>query len=311
MSLIVGSHSPKWGHTYLAEGFGKLYALRSLADGSYLCVYEIPQTLHEVVTPDELVCIGEFPTEGKHSCHITLLEKQAVVCDYTSGTVSLFNLNQTGIPKGEPQIIRYHGNGPDPIRQASAHIHSSWVSPDEKSIIIADLGSDRLYRYSIKEGRVDVDSQETFDLPKGCGPRHCAFFNDKIYVTTELSDEVLVYSYAEMKLLQRTTVNETKPQGGGHIVVSPDKKYLYVSSRLKNDGIATFYIKADGLLERISYQQTGSHPRHFAISADGNSLICANRDSNSLEWFDIENGILRKRGETHQEKPVFVTIKQQ
>lgn len=309
MAIIVGSHSPKWGHTYLAEGFGKLYALRSLAEGSCLCIYKMPQSLHAVVTPDELVCIGEFPTKGQHSCHITLLDAQAVVSDYTSGTISLFNLDKEGIPEGEPLIIRHHGKGPDPTRQANAHIHSSWVSPDGKSLIAADLGSDRLYRYYILNGRIDVNTWETFDLPAGSGPRHCAFVDDRLYVATELSDEVLVYSYTEMKLMQRLTVNDTKPHGGGHIAVSPDKKYLYVSSRLENDGIATFCIGTEGLLERISYKNTGSHPRHFAISADGSSIVCANRDSNSLEWFDIENGILNKQREIHQEKPVFVIIK--
>lgn len=309
MAIIIGSHSPEWGHTYLAEGSGKLYALRSLPEGSCLCVYEMPQTLGSVVMPDELVCLGEFPTQGQHSCHITLLEAQAVLSDYTSGTLSLFNLDKEGMPEGEPQLIKFDGSGPDPIRQACAHIHSSWLAPDGKSLIVVDLGSDRIYRYSILNGHIDINTKETFVLPAGSGPRHCAFNNDKVYVATELSDEVLVYQYPEMHLLQRIAVNDAKPHGGGHIAISPDSLYLYVSSRLENDGIATFRIGDKGMLERISYQKTHSHPRHFALSEDGSEIVCANRDGNSIEWFKIENGILDKQMEIHHDKPVFVIIK--
>lgn len=309
MPIIVGSHSPQWGHTYLAEGFGKLYALRSLQEGSYLCVYTMPQTLSEVMTPDDLENIGEFPTPGQHSCHITLLEKQAVLSDYTSGTLSLFNLDDDGVPEGEPELIRFEGCGPDQTRQTSSHVHSSWISPDGNSLVVVDLGSDRIYRYSIIDGRLETKCPESFDLPAGCGPRHCAFKDEILYVATELSDEVLVYSYRKMELLQRIKVNEMLPHGGGHIVVSQDKRYMYVSSRLDNDGIATFLIRPDGMLEKISYHKTGSHPRHFALSDDGNLLICVNRDSNNIEWFRTENGILTKQMEHHHEKPVFILIK--
>ena len=30
MSILVGIASPYWGHTFIAEGNGKIYALRSL-----------------------------------------------------------------------------------------------------------------------------------------------------------------------------------------------------------------------------------------------------------------------------------------
>lgn len=33
MAMIIGTYGPQWGHTALAEGFGKLYALRSLPGG--------------------------------------------------------------------------------------------------------------------------------------------------------------------------------------------------------------------------------------------------------------------------------------
>lgn len=178
MAMIIGTYGPQWGHTALAEGFGKLYALRSLPGGSSLCVLDIPSDISGIVTLDDLTLKAEFKTPGEHSCYITLLEHQVVLSDYTSGTLSLFDLDAEGMPVGEPRAIRFEGSGPDTVRQTGPHIHSSWVSPDGKSIVVVDLGCDRIYRYSVVDGRINEDSQEIFALPSGCGPRHCAFSHD-------------------------------------------------------------------------------------------------------------------------------------
>ena len=312
MAMIIGTYSPQWGHTALAEGFGKLYALRSLPGGSSLCVFDMPADISGIVMLDYLTPIAEFRTPGEHSCYITLLERQAVLSDYTSGTLSLFELDAEGMPAGEPQVISFEGNGPDPVRQTGPHIHSSWVSPDGKSIVVADLGCDRIYRYAVVDGCIKEDSQETSALPAGCGPRHCAFSHDgtMLYVATELSDEVLVYSFPEMTLMQRCLTNDVRPHGGGHIMLSPDGQYLYVSSRLENDGIAIFKVSEDGLIKKCGYQATGAHPRHFAISHDGKTLVCAARDGRVLEIFDISpaDGSLNKQTEYNIDKPVFVLL---
>ena len=313
MAMIIGTYSPRWGHTALAEGFGKLYALRSLPGGSSLCVFDMPSEISGTVTLDDLTPKAEFKTPGEHSCYITILEHQAVLADYTSGTLSLFELDADGMPEGEPELIRFEGCGPDPVRQTSPHIHSSWVSPEGKSIVVVDLGCDKIYRYAVSDGRLDAGTQETFDLPSGCGPRHCTFNQEgtRLYVATELSDEVLVYCFPEMTLLQRCVTNDSLPRGGGHIALSPDGCWLYVSSRLENDGIAIFKVLEGGLIEKCGYQPTGAHPRHFAITPDGNVLVCATRDGNTLEVFDIDpsTGYLYIKEQYKADKPVFVILK--
>jgi len=314
MTIIAGTYTSEWGHTALAEGFGKLYALRSLPGGSSLCAFDMPSEMEGIVYLDRLMPVAEVKTPGEHSCHITLLKSQAVVSDYTSGTLSLFDLDSDGVPVGEPRLKRFEGSGPDPIRQASAHIHSSWLSPDGESIVVVDLGSDRVYRYRVADGRIQCKSQEVFYLPEGSGPRHCSFnaAGTRLYVSTELSDEVLVYDYPEMKLLQRVLVNDSLPRGGGHVAVTPDGRFLYVSSRLKNDGLAIFQIDDDGLLHKKGYRTTGAHPRHFALSKDGKTLLCAARDGNIIETFSVDpkNGHLLKNNEFNLDKPVFIILKE-
>ena len=299
MYALVGNWTPEWGHTWLCRGFGKVYALRSLAGGSSLCVFD-----EKTMAP-----LGEFKTPGEHSCHITLLERQAVVSDYTSGSLSIFPLNPDGIPKGEPQVLYFEGSGPVKGRQDSPHIHSSWLTPEGDALVVVDLGSDRIYRFRLKDGELRTDGIEAFSAPEGSGPRHCAFGKDKLYVATELSDEVLVFNWPSMELVQRVNVNPAHPGGGGHIVLKDN--YVYVSSRLENDGIAIFRIAGDGLLEKIDYIHTGKHPRHFCLSPDESTLAVACRDDDKIQLFSIslEDGSLSLEGECALvSKPVYIEL---
>ena len=313
MSLLIGTYNPYWGHTYIAEGNGKVYALRSLAEGSSLCVLEQPKHKSgeslSITTLDSLgEQLVEVTTPGKHSCHITLLERQAVLADYTSGTLTLFELNAEGIPQPNPQVIQFEGSGPHPKRQTSPHIHSSWLSPDGKMLLVVDLGCDCLYRFDVEGGRVVLPMAERIALPSGCGPRHCAFSRagEYTYVATELSDEVLVYSTSDFKLLNRYVAHSENPEGGSHIVVSDDGKYLYLSSRVSKtagdarckvrDGIAQYKCLEGGALEYLGYQPTGAHPRHFAISPDGEYMLVACRDDDRVEIYPLNkrNGVMGK-----------------
>ena len=286
MLLYVGTWAPSWGHTWIARGFGKTYALKSLAGGSFLCVDG-----------------KAFPTPGEHSCHITLLKKQAVVSDYTSGTLSVFPLREDGMPAGKPLVYRFHEKG--------SHIHSSWISPEKDRLVVADLGSDCLYRFPVRDGALFTEGMETFPMPPDCGPRHCAFCRGMLYVSTERSDEVLVLEHPSMELRQRIVANPERPGGGGHILPSPDGRFLYMSCRLKNDGIAIFRILENGLLENAGYCRTGMHPRHFCLTPDGTNLLAACRDDHAIQLFNrsAETGSLTFSGqEISVEKPVFVEV---
>ena len=43
-----------------------------------------------------------------------------------------------------------------------------------------------------------------------------------------------------------------------------------------------------GKVKAAGYQNTGVHPRNFAISPDGRFLLCACRDSNRIEIYSID-----------------------
>lgn len=326
LTILVGSNTAYWGHTYLAEGNEKVYALRSLNESSSLCTFD-SENLKGRKGIIELAALQvpmtESVTEGRESCHITLLQHEAVVSDYTSGTLSLYPLDDNGNVSGLPRLLRYEGSGAHPTRQQSPHIHSSALSPNGKTLAVVDLGTDRIYCYAVENGRVG-DRVATVVLPAGTGPRFSVFSHDGkyLYVLTELSDEVIVYRTSDYALQNRYRISDENPEGGAHIALSPDGSYLYASLRVSgtakakqckvSDGIAIFKCLKNGELERLYYLPTGGHPRHFAISADGKTLVVACRDDNAIELYSLDSKSGLPRGKVKKipvKAPVYVGLR--
>ena len=102
-------------------------------------------------------------------------------------------------------------------------------------------------------------------------------------------------------------------KGSADIHVSPDGKFLYTSHRLKKDGIAIFSINpSTGLLTKVGYQETGIHPRNFAITPNGKYLLVACRDDNTIQIFkrNVRTGLLTDTGKCiNIGKPVCLVLR--
>ena len=324
LTILVGSNNSYWGYTYLAEDNNKVYALRSLEPTSSLCVFDatVLAGREGVIELASLqVPMKEYVTTGAHSCHITMLLREVIVADYTSGTLSIFPLDKDGNVEGEPRLLHFDGRGSHPTRQAGPHIHSSALSPDGKTLVVVDLGTDKIYRFAVENGRLVVPQLSSVSLPAGCGPRFSVFSADGsyLYVVTELSDEVLVYRTSDFSLQDRCSLSGEISEGSAHIALSADGRYLYASQRVSgagkekeckaSDGIAIYKCLANGKLKKLQYLPTGGHPRHFALSPDGKALVVACRDSNTVEIFPLNKKSGLPTGEVEKiavSEPVYI-----
>ena len=296
--LIAGSYDKTWNYTYTAsDNSGHLYLTHNVENGCTL----------SLVDPRGLEVLAESRTPGLSTCHITILDGQVVTADYTSGSLSVFPVDCDGVP-GEPEVMYFKGSGPVRGRQDSAHLHSTWLSPDGLSLVAVDLGSDKLYRFGVRDGKLlftdgEFHGAAPIDLPAGCGPRHCAFSpsGDRLYVITELSDEVLVLDYPSGRLLQRLPAHKENPNGGGHILLSPEGRFVCASVRVSStsgdarclcrDCIAVYERDAStGLLTPAGSFEVGGHPRHFTFAPDTDALklVVACRDSDALQVFTLD-----------------------
>lgn len=326
LTILVGSNNTYWGHTYLSQEHDKVYALRSLNQGSSILSFDKSELKNHrgVINLASLkVPMDEFTTEGKESCHITVLGREAVVSDYTSGTLSIYPLDEKGNVVGDARVLNFSGSGPHPTRQKSSHIHSSALSPNGKMLAVVDLGADRIYPYVVRNGCIVEQHMSPIVLPAGCGPRFCVFSKDSrfLYVVTELSDEVLVLRTADFALLNRYSLHTANPEGGAHIALSPNGLYLYASLRVSktangaqcniSDGISIYKCMGNGSLRKMYYLPTGAHPRHFSIAANGSALIVACRDSNTVEIHSLDASTGLPKGKVEKitiNAPVYVDV---
>ena len=258
----------------------------------------------------DITFVDKKETEGASPCFIWVdgLRTFVVTANYMGGSMCAFPLSPSG-KLGDVLICPYEGGTPGSARQEAPHPHCLFPSPDEKYLYLNDLGTDRIYKYHIvtEEERkagfeipLTIGYETHFSLPKGEGPRHAVFHpNGKFaYIIGELSGRVMALKYDDghFDLIHFIEADEEHAGGSADIHVTPDGRFLYVSNRLKNDGLAIFSINQEtGELKKVGYQPTEIHPRNFIITPNGKYLLCACRDGNVIQVFEINkrNGQLK------------------
>jgi 6-phosphogluconolactonase len=249
-----------------------------------------------------LTALGMQPTGGARPCHVAVdhTGAAAFTADYHGGSFAVFPLAANGAPEPRRACIRHTGRGPHPARQDRAHVHSITVAPDNRFILVADLGIDQVRVYRLDAGAAAVEPHDPpgLDCAPGAGPRHLAFHPDgtAVYVLNELDATVTACRYAAQRgVLTAFQTAWSLPEGfnepntAAEVRVSADGRFLYASNR-GHDSLAVFAIepgtKALRLVDRVAVR--GRHPRHFALAPDGRHLVVANRDTDGLVAFRID-----------------------
>jgi 6-phosphogluconolactonase len=238
---------------------------------------------------------------GIAPCHIAVdrTGKTVLVSNYHDPLVATLAVLGDG-SLGPPRIIRHAGHGPNPERQATAHVHSANVSPDNRFALVCDLGLDKVFSYRLDAARAELAPPEApFAVTApGAGPRHLVFADAgrRAYVINEIDSTIAGYDYdAATGTLSVTQVISTLPADfagktkTAEIALHPNGKFLYGSNR-GHDSIAVFAVAGGtGALSLVEIVPSGGAcPRCFAISPDGAWLISANQESNSLTTFRLD-----------------------
>jgi 6-phosphogluconolactonase len=201
-----------------------------------------------------------------------------------------------------PVASRAHvGRGLDTQRQERSHAHCIMATPDNRHVVVADLGIDKLmiYQFDSNTGELTPGEVPYGNLPPGSGPRHfvfhpCAPF---VYVINELQSTIVALSFnqsrSSFELLQ---VAPTLPRDYHEVnhcadlQITPDGRFLYGSNR-GHDSISIHAVdQPTGRLALVGHQKTlGETPRNLAIDPSGQHLVVANQKSDTLVVFRIDN----------------------
>lgn len=291
-----------------------------IEDPTYLCLTKDEQTLYAVAKQDSEGGIASFAiqketgqltlqeiqtSEGSSPCYVSVNRDKAHVLAayYHRGTAEVYPIVNDEL-QPVSSLIHFKGNGPNIARQEKPHAHYAGFTPDDKYVVIVDLGTDKITTYRLHNNQ--FEEAQTISLKPGSGPRHITFHpNGKFaYVMTELSNEIVTLAYntedgslTELQYLSTIPADFTENSQGSAIHISHDGKFVYVGNRGHNS-IAAFSVNEEnGLLTFVSYTSTeGNWPRDFAFDPTETFLIVSNQESHNLLLFarNPETGQLTK-----------------
>ncbi|TAM84675.1 MAG: lactonase family protein [Acidobacteria bacterium] len=258
--------------------------------------------------------LNEVLSGGTIPCYVRLdnTGRYAMVANYGSGSVTVIEVRRDGRLGKVTAFEQYSGSSVNPQRQEGPHAHSINVSPDNRFVIAADLGLDRLfvYRFDEKSGTLAPNRPAYATVNPGSGPRHIAFARNGrfVYVIGEMKSNITTFAYdAARGTLRKLQTISTLPRGYkgqsdcAEVAVSMSGKFVYGSNR-GHDSIAVFAVDVKkGTLTPVERVPSGGRtPRHFAIDPTGAWLLVANQESDTVVVFAIDRntGRLVPTGET-------------
>lgn len=268
-----------------------------------------------------LTFLNSQPSGSSGPTHISVdaAGKYVFAANYGGGSITALPVNQDGSLGSDIQDIKHEGHS---IVKAKPFVHSAVLSPDNRYVIAADLGTDKLniYRFDPKKRPVPLKpaAQPFVSLEPGSGPRHSTFHPNKkyFYAVAELNSTVTTFRYKNGRLFTLQAISMLPPGytgkgDGADIHISADGRFLYASTRNAVNEIVVYAIHPKtGRLTLIGRQSTtGKSSRTFDIDPTGNWLVVTNQGTNDIVVFkrDQKTGLLTPAGQKLEiDKPSFV-----
>jgi 6-phosphogluconolactonase len=302
-----------------AGGHRRLYAVNAVPDASAT----VTSYLMDQAT-GALKEINRVTSAGAGPCYVSLdaTGKTAFVANYFGSTIATYHVLPDGglsepVDRIDYKDPRFGKRGPVAARQDVPHPHSVHLSPDNRFLIVNDLGSDELSVFAVDADTARLGPPALFSNSRpGSGPRHIAFHPNGTWVyaineidstldrfiwsTTSAPGEshgLLVYTGEHVK-----TIAPSFPAAkntAAEVAISPDGHYLYASNRGEDTLVVFSIAESDGklaFLQRIPCG--GKTPRHFTLSPDARWLLCGNQDSATVTTFRRDPASGRLAGPT-------------
>jgi 6-phosphogluconolactonase len=268
----------------------------------------------------KLRLLNSVPASGTSTCFISIDKtgKYVMMANFGSGSVSVVRVKEDGSLGELTAFIQNVGHSVDPSIQTEPHPHWIGVSPDNRYVIVSDLGLDKvlIFRFDAETGKLSPPDPPFATVYPGGGPRHFAFDpSGKFgYQLSEMSGMVDVYAWDPSKgTLTGIQRAHTVPHdffGGNHsgeIEIHPNGKFLYESNRRTQsefvrgpESIGVFAMDPrNGTLTPVEQVDSGGiMPRNFKIDPTGAYLFSANQLTNNIVLFKIDSatGRLKKTG---------------
>jgi 6-phosphogluconolactonase len=250
----------------------------------------------------KLKLLQQVSSLGAAPAHLSIDKsgRYLMVANYNGGNFAVFPIGSNGELGKHTALVQDSGSSVNHDRQQGPHAHFIQATSDNKYVLTADLGMDKILinRFDASTGFLTPANSGYAKPEPGSGPRHIAFgpSGNFVYVLNELTSTITVFTFeSETGLMHKKQTLSSLPENfhryntAAEIAVDAKGRYLYVSNRGDNS-IGLFGINQDdGSLMPIDWTHSGGKsPRHFEIDPTGQWLFAANQDSDNIVLFKID-----------------------
>lgn len=280
-------------HTGVPEGVGFITSYEVQSDGAL-----------------KKVCTQTTGGRGNTCATFDRTGRFLLVTRYWDGGISVLPFDPNTGEIGEVTARPNHtGAGPHPLRQSSPHPHGIHGDPKTNLVYAMDLGTDKVYQYTLDEATGRLSPHSEVKLASGCGPRGINFHPSQrvAYVNCELDGTVVVCAVDDEKGLQPIQTVPCYPddfEGSGHPenlgmaelwgaegCLSADGSHYYYICRV-HQSIAMFIVSPDDGKLVFSGRQAlavSSNARNLTLDPSGKHLLVASQDADCVECFRIDS----------------------
>jgi 6-phosphogluconolactonase len=259
-----------------------------------------------------LTLINTVSAQSPGSCYISAdrTGRSAFVANYTGGSLSSFTLNPDGSLNPAAGLFDCHKEttcgvpGPNTVpapnntRQDGPHFHCATLSPDNRHVLVCDLGNDSIHIFPNSPADMSTGHMRIAARP-GSGPRHVVFHPNGrwLYCIHELDCTIDMYDWdpssaTPLTLRPNSTISTlaSRDQLPGstacEIILSPDGRFAYANTRGENSLIVLRIDPKTGLLkEQQRVPSGGTVTRLITFDPSRKWLLCMNQGSSTITIF--------------------------
>ncbi len=251
------------------------------------------------VAAAQLKAINQVSALGAGTCNVTVdhTGQSAFCANYNGGSASSFYLNPTGQISDAVSHFQYEGHGPNLQRQEMPHAHRVTVSPDNRFLLVNDLGLDCIHIYHLdpQTARLTPSDPAMWKAAPGSGPRALRFHpNGRIaYCVCEMASTVDVLdwdaqhgTFRQIQTVSLIPADYHGPTRGCDIVLDHAGHFAYAANRDYNCLVSFTVDHKSGKLTMLDRGSCGGKiPRHLALDPTERWLLVANEDSDNIAVF--------------------------
>ena len=308
----LAAEAPNPSFIAIHPNHGTLYTVAEVAGRGAITSYSIDQNT------GKLAFLNRASAHGTRPAYLELDQtgRALIVANYGDGIVAALPVRRDGSLAESVSFVQHHGSSVHQ-RQEGPHPHCANISRDNRFVIVADLGLDKLcvYRLNASSAKLEPNNPPFFKTNAGAGPRHFTFHPKRrlAYVNNELQSTAtaLTWDARRGSFQELQSISTLPPAFNGNnstaeTLVHPRGNFLYVSNRGHNS-IAVFAIARNGKLSLTQNAPSGGAvPGNFAIDPSGRFLLAANLNSDNVVVFRIDesDGSLKPTGQAlHLDDP--------